>query len=147
MTTSNRKSGILLHISSLPCEFGIGDLGPCADRFVDFLRDSHQGYWQILPINPTDSINEHSPYSSSSAFAGNILFISPKLLVDAGLLDDTDINEKINFPSESVDFDAVVKYKMRLSMALRTTVLFQIRKSANFTKISSMNSAKVTNFG
>jgi len=109
-----RKSGILLHISSLPCEYGIGDLGPCAYRFVDFLRDSHQGYWQVLPINPTDSINEHSPYSSSSAFAGNILFISPKLLVDAGLLDDTDINEKINFPSESVDFDAVVKYKMRL---------------------------------
>jgi len=109
-----RKSGILLHISSLPCEFGIGDLGPCADRFVDFLRDSHQGYWQVLPINPTDSINEHSPYSSSSAFAGNILFISPQRLVDDGLLERGDIAISAPFPADTVDFEAVSEYKMRI---------------------------------
>ena len=114
MTTSNRKSGILLHISSLPCEFGIGDLGPCADRFVDFLRDSHQGVWQVLPINPTDSINEHSPYSSSSAFAGNILFISPQRLVDDGLLDRGDIAIGTPFPTDTLDFEAVSEYKTRL---------------------------------
>jgi len=109
-----RKSGILLHISSLPCEFGIGDLGPCADQFVDFLRNARQGAWQVLPINPTDSINEHSPYSSSSAFAGNILFISPQRLADDGLLDQNDLSAKENFPVDFVDYDAVVLYKERL---------------------------------
>jgi len=114
MTTSNRKSGILLHISSLPCEFGIGDLGPSAYRFVDFLHNAHQGYWQVLPINPTDPINEHSPYCSSSAFAGNILFISPQLLTNVGLLESSDIVTKINFPNNYVDYEPVVEYKLHL---------------------------------
>jgi len=109
-----RKSGILLHISSLPCEFGIGDLGPSANHFVDFLHDARQSYWQVLPINPTDAISEHSPYSSSSAFAGNVLFISPQLLSDDGLLNQTDIALNVNFPPDYADYNAIVQYKLQL---------------------------------
>ena len=108
---SDRTSGILLHILSLPCEFGIGDLGPGAYRFVDFLNEAKQQYWQILPINPTDPISKHSPYSSLSAFAANVLFISPQLLVEEGILNENDIASRPEFPSGSVEYDAVVDFK------------------------------------
>jgi len=65
-----RGSGILLHITSLPSPFGIGDLGPGAYRFADFLCETRQSIWQVLPLNPTDPANGNSPYSSASAFAG-----------------------------------------------------------------------------
>jgi len=108
---SDRKSGILLHISSLPCEFGIGDLGPSAYRFVDFLYKAKQSYWQILPINPTDPISGHSPYSSLAAFAANVLFISPQFLAEEGILTDDDINGKPDFSSVSVQYEAAAAYK------------------------------------
>jgi 4-alpha-glucanotransferase len=108
---SERKSGILLHISSLPCEFGIGDLGPCAYRFADFLHEAKQAYWQILPINQTCPITGYSPYSSPSAFAANTLFISPRLLVKEGILHEEDVNVKPDFPAGTVDYDAVRAYK------------------------------------
>ena len=73
----NRGSGVLLHITSLPSVYGIGDLGPEAYRFADFLDTAKQRYWQVLPLNPTDPIYGNSPYSSISAFAGNTLLISP----------------------------------------------------------------------
>ncbi|MBN1869589.1 MAG: 4-alpha-glucanotransferase [Candidatus Omnitrophica bacterium] len=111
---SERKSGILLHISSLPSEFGIGDLGSGAYRFVDFLSKARQHYWQILPINPTDSISAHSPYSSLSAFAGNILFISLQRLVDEGILSEGDINVRPEFSDKIVQFEAVIKYKKKI---------------------------------
>ena len=111
---SDRKSGILLHISSLPSEFGIGDLGPGAYRFVDFLYKTKQSYWQILPINPTDPISGHSPYSSLAAFAANVLFISPRFLVEEGILTDDDINVKPDFSSTSVQYEAVTAYKQMI---------------------------------
>jgi len=111
---SGRKSGILLHISSLPSDFGIGDLGPGAYGFVDFLQEANQCYWQILPINPTDTISEHSPYSSSSAFAGNILLISPQFLVDDRLLDHDCLELDFKSSLTTVNFDAVVEYKTDL---------------------------------
>ena len=82
-----RGSGILLHPTSLPGEFGIGDLGSYAFAFVDFLERSGQTYWQMLPLAPTGWGD--SPYSSFSAFAGNTLLISPEKLIDDGLLDET----------------------------------------------------------
>lgn len=82
-----RSSGILLHISSLPSPFGIGDLGPAAYKFVDFLKASGHRYWQILPLNPTNADLGFSPYSSHAAFAGNPLLISPELLENEGLID------------------------------------------------------------
>ena len=74
-----RSSGILLHPTSLPGPFGIGDLGPEAYRWVDFLAESGQGLWQILPLGPTGYGD--SPYQCFSAFAGNPLLISPEKLV------------------------------------------------------------------
>ncbi|EMR01082.1 4-alpha-glucanotransferase [Cesiribacter andamanensis AMV16] len=84
---SDRDAGILLHITSLPSPFGVGDFGPEARRFADFLARSGQRYWQLLPLNPTEGGTGHSPYSSYSSMAGNTLLISPELLAEEGLLE------------------------------------------------------------
>ncbi len=89
MSRFDRASGILLHITSLPGDFGVGDLGPHAYRFVDFLAATRQRIWQILPLGPT--VRGNSPYSCYSAFAGNFLLISPRQLVRDGLLSEADI--------------------------------------------------------
>lgn len=109
-----RGSGILLHITSLPSPYGIGDLGPWAYKFVDFLSETKQSFWQILPLNPTSGGFGNSPYSSPSAFAGNPLLISPDLLVEDGLLLKSDIEDDSPFPDERVDYNAVTEYKYRL---------------------------------
>ncbi|HEX7069226.1 MAG TPA: 4-alpha-glucanotransferase [Rhodothermales bacterium] len=82
----SRSSGILLHVSSLPSPFGIGDLGSGAHAFLDYLHRAGQRVWQVLPLVPVD--NGGSPYSSSSTFAGNPLFVSPELLAEEGLVDE-----------------------------------------------------------
>src|SRR4051795_9171526 len=79
-----RASGILLHPTSLPGRFGVGDLGPSALEFLDFLAETGQRWWQILPIGPTGYGN--SPYQSYSSFAGNPLLISPEAMAEAGWL-------------------------------------------------------------
>lgn len=104
-----RASGILLHPTSLPGPFGIGDLGPAAYEFLDFLISSRQRLWQILPLGPTGYGD--SPYSCYSAFAGNTLLISPQLLVDEGYLDEVDIEPRPAFPTGPVDFARVREYK------------------------------------
>lgn len=81
-----RSSGLLLHVTSLPSAHGVGDLGPAAYQFADFLARSGQTYWQILPLTPLDPGAGFSPYSSPSAFAGNTLMISFERLVEQGLL-------------------------------------------------------------
>lgn len=87
-----KRSGILLHISSLPSKFGVGDLGRVAYRFADLLSENGQRYWQVLPLTPTCIEGGNSPYNSDSAFAGNKIFISPETLFKDGLLDRTAIN-------------------------------------------------------
>lgn len=109
-----RASGILQHISSLPSEHGIGDFGPGAYAFADFLKASGQTLWQLLPLNPTDGVYGHSPYSSPSAFAGNPLFISPDELLKEGLLEKKDLADKHNWPADHVEYDKVVAYKRGL---------------------------------
>ncbi|RRB18145.1 malto-oligosyltrehalose synthase [Larkinella knui] len=84
---TDRSAGLLLPVSSLPSAFGIGDLGPEAWAFADFLSRSRQHYWQILPLNPTESGTGHSPYSTYSSMAGNTLLLSPESLAQDGLLD------------------------------------------------------------
>ena len=111
---NKRGSGILLSITSLPSPFGIGDFGPWAFRFADFLAETSQSYWQILPLNPTDLNHGNSPYHSKSAFAGNELLISPELLVQDRLLDRKDIDALADFPKEKVDYPGVVFSKKRL---------------------------------
>ncbi|MDF5711522.1 MAG: 4-alpha-glucanotransferase [Nostoc sp. S4] len=107
-----RSSGILLHPTSFPSRFGIGDLGLEAYRFVDFLKESHQQYWQVLPLGPTAFGN--SPYMCYSAMAGNPLIISPEKLQEDGLLTEEDFANLPTFPAEKVDFQQVVPIKMGL---------------------------------
>jgi 4-alpha-glucanotransferase len=109
-----RASGILLHVTSLPSPFGVGDLGPRAFRFVDFLAETKQSLWQILPLNPTDPEHYSSPYHSSSALACNPLFISPEVLVRDGLLTKEDVKSPLDFPMDRVDYRAVGAYKGKL---------------------------------
>ena len=87
MSDNKRGAGILLHITSLPSMFGVGDMGYEAKAFADFLHRSGQKYWQLLPLNPTEEGQGHSPYSSISSRAGNTLLISPELMAEDGLLD------------------------------------------------------------
>ncbi|MBD2612117.1 MAG: 4-alpha-glucanotransferase [Nostoc sp. ZfuVER08] len=107
-----RSSGILLHPTSFPSRFGIGDLGSEAYRFIDFLKESYQQYWQVLPLGPTAYGN--SPYMCYSAMAGNPLLISPEKLLDEGLLVEQDFANLPAFAAEKVDFDAVVPIKVGL---------------------------------
>ncbi|MEH1897218.1 MAG: 4-alpha-glucanotransferase [Nostoc sp.] len=107
-----RSSGILLHPTSFPSRFGVGDLGLEAYRFIDFLKDTHQQYWQVLPLGPTGYGN--SPYMCYSAMAGNPLLISPEKLRDEGLLSEEDFANLPGFPVEKVDFDRVVPIKIGL---------------------------------
>jgi 4-alpha-glucanotransferase len=113
----HRGSGILLHFTSLPSPFGIGDFGPWAYRFADFLAETKQSYWQCLPLNPTDIEYGNSPYHSPSAFACNPLLISPELLIQEGLLTEADLEILPFFPRDRVDFDLVVSYKHGLLSA------------------------------
>jgi hypothetical protein len=109
-----RGSGILLHITSLPSAFGIGDLGPWAYRFADFLAESKQRYWQCLPLNPTDAQSGNSPYHSTSAFAFNPLLVSPEMLVHEGFLSREDLEPIPPFPVARVDYPAITAHKERL---------------------------------
>ncbi len=105
----SRASGVLLHPTSLPSEFGIGDLGEQAYKFVDFLANAGQTYWQILPLGPTGYGD--SPYQSFSAFAGNTNLIAPQKLVEGGFLLDEEINQKPDFPVGRVDFGKLYDWK------------------------------------
>jgi 4-alpha-glucanotransferase len=108
----SRASGILLHPISLPGRFGIGDLGAEAYRFVDFLEETGQGLWQVLPLGPTGYGD--SPYQCFSAFAGNPLLVSPESLVADGLLDRSDIDSAPEFPRDKVDYGSVIQFRNAL---------------------------------
>src|SRR5213594_1388015 len=106
-----RASGVLLHVTSLPSPYGIGDVGPAAVAWVDRLHDAGQCWWQALPLGPTGYGD--SPYQSLSSFAGNPLLISPDWLIEDELVRAADCAGAASSPA-SVDFDAVarVKYPM-----------------------------------
>ena len=112
-----RRSGILLHVSSLPSPYGIGDMGPEAYAFADFLAASKQRYWQILPLNPTDLASDNSPYHSFSAFAFNALLISPDRLIEDGVLDRKDVETLPIFPRKAVDFRNTISFKTKILFA------------------------------
>lgn len=111
---NNRKSGVLLHLSSLPNRFGIGDMGFGVDILLQFLRDAGFRAWQILPLFPTEAVFGESPYSCPSSFAGNTLFISPDLLVEEGLLESSEC-AAFDAPSENhVDFEKARRIRKAL---------------------------------
>lgn len=112
-----RSGGILLHPTSLPGPYGIGDLGPRAHDFIDWLADSGCRLWQILPLGPTGYGD--SPYQCFSAFAGNPFLVSPDLLVRDGLLSDSDLDRRPDLsvgevPADHVDYGAVIPWKLGL---------------------------------
>ncbi len=107
-----RSSGILLHPTSLPGPDGIGDLGPEAYHWVDYLDEAGCSLWQVLPLGPTGYGD--SPYQCFSAFAGNPYLISPAVLLENGLLSRTDLAERPKFPSDRVDYGEVIKWKLTL---------------------------------
>src|SRR5258707_6313534 len=107
-----RCSGILLHPTSLPGRFGIGDLGPECYRFLDFLHEAKQKIWHVLPLGPTGP--ENSPYQSRSSIAGNPLLISPEKMVEEGYLDKRELTDAPQFPAARVNFPAVRSYKLEL---------------------------------
>jgi len=107
-----RSTGILLDPRSLPGEYGIGDLGPNAYQFADFLADCGVMWWQILPLGmPADG---RCPYACDSAFARNPFLISPQSLVDDGLLDEHDLQPVPSFPDARIDFAVALPYKTAL---------------------------------
>src|ERR1700744_4095139 len=104
-----RSSGILLHPTSLPGAYGIGELGAEAHAFADFLQESGQHIWQVLPLGPTGYGD--SPYQCFSAFAGNPLFINLGTLREQGLLSASDLANVPSFPDEQVAYDRVIAFK------------------------------------
>src|SRR3984893_16613105 len=103
-----RASGLLLHVTSLPSPFGVGDVGPAALSWIDRLAQAGQSWWQMLPLGPTGYGN--SPYQSLSSFAGNGLLISPDWLIEDELLRASDILAR-SFPESNVDYNAVIPFK------------------------------------
>jgi len=108
---SRRSSGVLLHPTSLPGPFAVGDLGQEARAFIDFLAAAGQTLWQVLPLGPIGLGN--SPYQSCSAFAGNTLLIDPRQLVVDGLLDANHLRSQ-DSPEDYVDYEAAATFKARL---------------------------------
>ncbi len=107
-----RAAGILLHPTSLPGRFGIGDLGPDAVRFVDAIADAGMQLWQILPLGPTGFGD--SPYQCFSAFAGNPYLVSPERLAEDGLLTRAELDAVPAFPTDRVDFGPLIEWKSAL---------------------------------
>jgi len=106
-----RGAGMLLHVTSLPSQYGIGDIGPAAFRWIDRLSDAGQTWWQALPLGPTGYAN--SPYQALSSFAGNWLLISPDALIEDGLLRASDCEGR-SFPADFVGYEAVTAFKRLL---------------------------------
>lgn len=110
-----RAAGVLTHPTSFPSRYGVGDFGAAAYRFVDFLVESQQSYWQLLPLGPTGYAD--SPYQCFSAFAGNPLLISPDRLVNEGYLPADVVRNVPSFPTRAVDYGPVIEYKNNLFQA------------------------------
>src|SRR5262249_50676095 len=107
-----RASGVLLHVTSLPSPYGIGDVGPAAMAWIDRLHEAKQTWWQALPLGPTGYGD--SPYQALSSFAGNVLLISPHGLIEDGLLRPSDGAGAVAFSRTAVDYDAVKRFKYAL---------------------------------
>lgn len=111
---SKRKAGVLLHVTSLPGKYGTGDIGSKACEFIDFLRNSGQTYWQILPINPVTGGSNYSPYSTYSAFAGNNLLIDPEWLLRYRLISGESLVTFRSSRSGKTEFAKAEAFRLKL---------------------------------
>jgi 4-alpha-glucanotransferase len=141
-----RSSGVLLHPTSLAGRFGIGDMGPEAMRWLDFLAQAGCSLWQVLPLGPTGYGD--SPYQCFSAFAGNPYLISPQSLLDEGLLHLDDLVDIPTFPTDRVDFGRVISWKLkvldRAYVHFQQTARAPIREALN--SFRTANSAWLEDF-
>ncbi|HKZ08895.1 MAG TPA: 4-alpha-glucanotransferase [Methylomirabilota bacterium] len=124
MSPRDRASGLLLHVTSLPSRYGIGDLGPGALAWIDRLHDAGQRWWQTLPLGPTGYGD--SPYQPLSTFAGNELLLSPDWLIEEGLLRAGDWRPR-SFPDSTVDYGAAIGFKTELLGLLGANFLARAR--------------------
>lgn len=136
---NKRGSGILLHISSLPSDWGVGDLGPAAYEFIDFLKSSGQRYWQILPLNPTGTAYGNAPYSSFSAFAGNALLLSLDVLIQVGLLTKADLQPHPPFHRHRVDYKAAIRWKGKVLKLAFERAKERLKSDTDFDKFRVEN--------
>ena len=102
-----RGAGVFLHISSLPSEFGVGNIGSAADAFLDFAQSAGFSYWQMCPLGPTGYGD--SPYQSFSSFAGNIYCVDYSRLVADSLLDESDLDALRSLPDSDCDYGALYR--------------------------------------
>ena len=138
-----RSSGILLHITSLPSKYGVGDFGPSAFEFVDLLKQAGQTYWQILPINPTSFGN--SPYSCTSAFAISPLFVSPEFMVRDGFLEENELEVDLECSPHHVQYSPVLDFK--ISLLTKSYTRFSRRVDKNeYDKFCAANSYWLEDF-
>lgn len=128
----DRRCGVLLHVSSLPGWHGLGDFGPQAHAFLDFLSRGGQTMWQVLPLAPINAGAGNSPYSSYSAFAGNTLFISPEILVRQGLLRREDLERAPAFPQDRVDYAVAAAWRKRLLEHVFDNAFARLRADKGF---------------
>ncbi len=136
MVKCSRASGVLLHVTSLPSAYGIGDLGPESYKFVELLARSKQHYWSILPLSPIRLEDGNSPYQTSSTFAGNKLLISPEKLAEDDLLGEEYLRKTIKSTNE-VNFEKV--YKLKDTIIERAYKKYNETKSFHFDDFLSEN--------
>ncbi|MFA8341808.1 MAG: 4-alpha-glucanotransferase [Rhodothermaceae bacterium] len=134
----NRSAGMLLHPTSLPGPYGIGDLGYEAFKFIDFMKEAGQKLWQVFPLGPTGFGD--SPYQCFSAFAGNPLLISPDILVEEKLLDVSDLQGIPHFDVNNVQFGEVINFKHSLlEKAFNNSIERDIRFPEEFEEFCNKN--------
>ena len=134
----DRSSGILMHLTSLPSEYGIGNMGREAYRFVDFLKAAKQTYWQILPINPPGYGD--SPYQAFSTFAGNPYLIDPEQLVSHGWLDPAAL-ESVRWGTRADEVDFQAMYQNRLCVLRQAWTAFRVQPPEDFAEFVRQNAA------
>lgn len=137
---AQRRCGVLMHVTSLPCRHGLGDFGPQAHAFVDFLADAGQSLWQMLPLTPINAGAGNSPYSSYSAFAGNTLFIAPDMLVRQGLLRQAELDRAPSFPQGRVDYAVAASWRGRLLEHVFDNAFPRLRTDAAFERFCQAES-------
>ncbi|MDR1110012.1 MAG: 4-alpha-glucanotransferase [Deltaproteobacteria bacterium] len=131
-----RAAGLMLHFSSLPGPYGIGDLGPAAHSFLDFLKRAGVHFWQVLPVNPTAPALGNSPYSAFSAFAGNELLVSPALMVEEGWISKAEADLARQPPAAQIDFPRTIRLKSDLLDRAFARVGFGLLDREDFSRFS-----------
>src|SRR5262249_19583094 len=138
-----RSSGVLLHPTSLPSQYGVGDLGPQAEAFLDLMESGHQSLWQILPLTPVTE--DGSPYWSRSLFAGNILLLSPEIMAEEGYLSEVP-SSPVGGKESAVDYGSALSFKEAVVDNAYRRSYEKARNEPEFEEFMSLNSHWLDDF-